>query len=47
MGRREEALSDYSAVLARDDFWDAREYAKAAAKKAPDFKEVYRQLIED
>ncbi len=47
MGRRKDALQDYSAVLARDHFWDARKYAKAAARKAPDFKEVYRQLIED
>ncbi len=47
MGRREDALLDYGAVSARDDFWDARKYAKAAARKAPDFKEIYRQLIED
>jgi len=47
MGKREEALTDYGAVLARDNFWDSRKYAKASVKKAPDFKEVYRQLLED
>ena len=47
MDRREEAVADYKTVLARDNFWDSQKYAKAGAAKAPDFKEVYRQLMED
>jgi tetratricopeptide (TPR) repeat protein len=47
MGKREEALQDYAVVLERDNFWDSRKYAKVSVKKAPDFKEVYRQLMED
>ncbi|OGS28680.1 MAG: hypothetical protein A2218_09910 [Elusimicrobia bacterium RIFOXYA2_FULL_53_38] len=47
MGKREEAVLDYAAVMGRDNFWDSQKYAKAAIKKAPDFKEVYRQLMED
>ena len=47
LGRREEAVMDYNAALARDNFWDSRKYARAAIKKAPDFKETYRQLVED
>jgi tetratricopeptide (TPR) repeat protein len=47
LGRREEAVADYKTVLERDNFWDSRKYAKSAVKKAPDFKEVHRQLLED
>lgn len=47
MGKRDEALSDYNAALARDNFWDSRYYAKAGRKKAPDLPEVLRQLTED
>ncbi len=47
MGKREEALRDYAVVLGRDNFWDSRKYAKASVKKAPDSREVYRQLMED
>jgi len=47
MGKREEALLDYGTVLARDNFWDSQKYAKISIKKAADFKEVYRQLLED
>ena len=47
MGKREEALMDYNTVLSRDNFWDSQKYAKASVKKAPDFKEIYRQLMED
>ena len=47
LDRREEAVLDYNTVLARDNFWDSRKYAKAGAAKAADHKEVYRQLLED
>ncbi len=47
IGRREEAVEDYKTVLVRDNFWDSQKYAKAGVSKAPDFKEVYRQLMED
>ncbi|HBA59888.1 MAG TPA: hypothetical protein DCZ92_03520 [Elusimicrobia bacterium] len=47
LGRRAEALRDYKAAAARPNFWDSRKYAKAGLKKAPDYKEVYRQLAED
>jgi len=47
LGRREDALKDYRTALERDNFWDSRLYAKKGLKKAPDFKEIYRQLIEE
>ena len=47
LDRREEAVMDYNTVLVRDNFWDSRKYARAGTAKAPDFKEVYRQLMED
>ncbi len=47
MGRREDALKDYRAVLARDNFWDSRLYAGRAVKAAPGFPEVYRQITEE
>lgn len=47
MGVREEAVRDYKTVLARDNFWDSRKYAKLSIKKPPDQKEIDRQLVED
>ncbi|MFA6435421.1 MAG: hypothetical protein WCW52_12080 [Elusimicrobiales bacterium] len=47
LGRRDDATMDYKTVLARDNFWDSQKYAKSGLSKAPDFKEIYRQLIED
>lgn len=46
-GRRAEALADYRTAAARPNFWDSRKYAKAGLKKAPDHKEVYRQMTVD
>ena len=46
LGKREEAVKDYNTVMQRDNFWDSRKYGKLALKKAPDLKEVYRQLLE-
>jgi len=47
LGRRQEALSDYRAAADRPNFWDSKKYAKAGLKRAPDFKEVYRQMTQD
>ncbi len=47
LGKREEALRDYEEVLAREDFWDAHKYARAAAARPPAPAEVYRQLTEE
>jgi len=47
LGSREDAVKDYQMALERDNFWDSRLYAKKGLKKAPDFKEIYRQLIEE
>jgi len=47
LGKRAEAVMDYKTVLARDNFWDSGEYAEDGISKAVDFKEAYRQLIED
>ncbi len=46
-GRRAEALADYKTAAARPNFWDSKKYAKAGIKKAPDYKEVYRQMTVD
>lgn len=46
-GQREGALADYKAALARPNFWDSQKYSKAGLKKAPDHKEVMRQMTED
>jgi len=46
-GRRAEALADYRTAAARPNFWDSKKYAKAGLKKAPDHKEVYRQMTVD
>lgn len=46
-GQRESALADYKAALARPNFWDSQKYSKAGLKKAPDHKEVMRQMTED
>lgn len=46
LGKRGEAVKDYGTVLKRDNFWDSQKYGKLALKKAPDFKEICRQLIE-
>ncbi len=46
-GRREAALADYRTALERPNFWDSKKYSKAGIKKAPDHKEVMRQLTED
>ena len=47
LGRREEALVDYGAVLKRPNFWDSLKYAKAGRKQAPDYDEVYWQMTVD
>ncbi|HAH32440.1 MAG TPA: hypothetical protein DCL44_09040 [Elusimicrobia bacterium] len=47
LGRKEEAVKDYKTALNRVNFWDSHLYAKKGLKKAPDFKEIYRQLIEE
>ncbi|MDT8285975.1 MAG: hypothetical protein RQ748_02605 [Elusimicrobiales bacterium] len=47
MGRREDALKDYRAVLERDNFWDSRLYAGRAVKEPQGFPEVYRQITEE
>ena len=46
-GKRAEAVMDYKTVLARDNFWDSRKYAEDGVSEAVDFKEAYRQLLED
>ncbi|MBI4802799.1 MAG: hypothetical protein HY796_09790 [Elusimicrobia bacterium] len=46
LGKREDAVRDYRTVMQRDNFWDSQKYGKRALKKAPDFKEIYRQLME-
>jgi tetratricopeptide (TPR) repeat protein len=46
-GQREAALADYKKALDRPNFWDSKKYAKAGLKKAPDHKEVMRQMTED
>ncbi|MEK7722223.1 MAG: hypothetical protein AAB359_07530, partial [Elusimicrobiota bacterium] len=46
-GRREAALADYKTALERPNFWDSRKYSKAGIKKAPDHREVMRQMTED
>jgi tetratricopeptide (TPR) repeat protein len=46
-GRRDAALSDYRAAADKPNFWDSKKYAKAGLKRAPDYKEVYRQMTED
>lgn len=46
-GLRETALADYRTALARANFWDSKKYAKAGLKKAPDLREVMRQLTQD
>lgn len=45
LGKRDEAVKDYGTVVKRDNFWDSQKYGKLALKKAPDFKEIYRQLV--
>jgi len=45
-GRRAEAVEEYSAVLARPNFWDSRKYAGRGRKKAAGFDEVMRQIDE-
>jgi len=47
LGRRDEALADYKTAADRPNFWDSKKYAKAGLKKAPDYKEVYRQMTVD
>ncbi|MCM2266201.1 MAG: hypothetical protein NDI60_00345 [Elusimicrobiales bacterium] len=47
LGRRADALKDYRAAAERPNFWDSRKYARAGLKKAPDYKEVYRQMTVD
>lgn len=47
LGRRAEALADYRVAADRPNFWDSKKYAKAGLKKAPDHKEVYRQMTVD
>ena len=46
-GLRAEALADYKAAADRPNFWDSKKYAKAGLKKAPDYREVYRQMTAD
>ena len=46
-GRRAAALADYEKALERPNFWDSVKYARAGRKKAPDQKEVMRQMTED
>jgi tetratricopeptide (TPR) repeat protein len=46
-GRRADALADYKTAAGRPNFWDSKKYAKAGLKKAPDHKEVYRQMTVD
>ena len=46
-GRRLAALADYRVALERPNFWDSIKYARAGHKKAPDYKEVMRQMTED
>lgn len=45
LGKRDEAVKDYGTVVKRDNFWDSQKYGRLALKKAPDFKEIYRQLV--
>ncbi len=47
LGRRAAALADYKMAAERDNFWDSRKYARAGLKKAPDYKEIYRQMTVD
>ncbi|MBI5743290.1 MAG: hypothetical protein HY952_01950 [Elusimicrobia bacterium] len=47
LGRRAEALKDYGIAADRPNFWDSKKYAKAGLRKAPDYKEVYRQMTID
>ncbi|MCX5786793.1 MAG: hypothetical protein NTX59_14015 [Elusimicrobia bacterium] len=47
LGNREDAVKDYKTALKRGNFWDSHLYAKKGLKKAPGFKEIYRQLIEE
>ena len=44
MGRREEALADYKAVLARPLYWDSHKIARAGKRGPPTYDEVLAQL---
>ena len=46
-GRREAALADYKAALARPNFWDSKKYSKDGIKKAPNYGEVIQQMTKD